>query len=546
MKHTKLTLILAIAAVTALGHCQSAPPKPVPTHAVVYDFVTGLCYEEMSDGSLKKLDHFPSLKAGKPTILRIINLNTSRYQIQIDEKEESTYSTIPGQFRSLFSLLPVRDLSNIADLKSLSGFGTNRDTANVLPPKAGAGLDMRIGELTDGVESLQNAIDASDQVDQIQAKLLAEARKLPNPTRDQVYASSDPLEPSRKAMADLRVRVKGVVDSALGGAQAKSGVSGKSMDVLGDLLHQEIRSRRERVAQLANDLDEETNNFDGVVADSLATASRDIADANRIPTLVDVTKKILKVRRAADKAVNNADRRAELIDNSMDQRSRANHQAQQLYDRIMNENLFVTDDHPFTPRLDVVHYTILVVPTKDPGDSADAPDDAVVVNLPAGGKQGAKPASDNVVIHLDTKVVGRTKVDYSTGVMLTNLTDDNYYLEKTSPTTKIVHAGISDKLTYRLAGLAHLYRTGDEAILPALSFGVGVPVNGKDPQVMLGASLILNNAQRFILTFGVCAGGVDRLNNGAKVGKPWDGTLSSLTHKVMRAGYFMGLTFNLD
>jgi hypothetical protein len=153
---------------------------------------------------------------------------------------------------------------------------------------------------------------------------------------------------------------------------------------------------------------------------------------------------------------------------------------------------------------------------------------------------GAVPAShgEEVPVYL----TGKLKVDFSSGLFLSNVTDHNYNATPSGGGALKVTKGSNNQFTPSVGGLAHVYITSSADFIPALSFGLGLAQNG-NPQYFLGGSIITGHSSRFILTAGLAGGLVQRLD-GVNVGSKLLSNIVPLRN-VFRSGMFVGLTYNL-
>ncbi|TVR83640.1 MAG: hypothetical protein EA409_02560 [Saprospirales bacterium] len=165
------------------------------------------------------------------------------------------------------------------------------------------------------------------------------------------------------------------------------------------------------------------------------------------------------------------------------------------------------------------------------------------------------------------KTSGGLKIDFSTGFIITGLTDKKYYLKSVSrldttffvdngqptdsivgidtPTLKQINEGNKDDYNFGLGILSHIYvRTGGTFNF-ALSPGLMLTSN-TDVNILLGGSIMASDKSRFVLSGGVALGRVERLRSDLAIGEIWDDSSTSIipTERVPRKSWFVSLTFN--
>lgn len=150
-------------------------------------------------------------------------------------------------------------------------------------------------------------------------------------------------------------------------------------------------------------------------------------------------------------------------------------------------------------------------------------------------------------------VEGGVKIDFSTGIFLSGLTDKKYTvvpLEKPADTMGTISKDENHSIgSFAFGALMHVSCRSVKNVKPAISFGLGL--NSTDitkANVFLGGSLIIGNQTRFVVTLGGTVANVDYLKGKYKT----DGTQyliknldENLTEKALRFSWFAGFTYNL-
>jgi hypothetical protein len=187
--------------------------------------------------------------------------------------------------------------------------------------------------------------------------------------------------------------------------------------------------------------------------------------------------------------------------------------------------------------------------------------DEYVFNLSVLPKNGL---TSNVVVDHQPVIVPLhwgIKIDASTGLFMTNLIDQKFSLKPDSSVT--LSSNGSDSVYNRrnqimqqnngnydfgVAAFIHFYTRLTNWFNMGLSLGAGVSV-APNPSIRYlgGASLLFGKNGRLILTYGCAIGFVNKLdeNNYTNLGYTYAADASSLTKKVLQAGNFWSLTFNI-
>lgn len=142
-------------------------------------------------------------------------------------------------------------------------------------------------------------------------------------------------------------------------------------------------------------------------------------------------------------------------------------------------------------------------------------------------------------------VRGGMKIDFSSGVFFTGLTDESYVTREVTDgggnMRRIVQrGGEEDDFSATVGALAHVHRRGFPV---AASFGVGT--SGSRFNYYVGPSLLLGREQRWVLTAGLTGSNVKRLAGGLRVGDTFQPENDNIpTESRFRYGFFVGFSFN--
>ena len=154
-------------------------------------------------------------------------------------------------------------------------------------------------------------------------------------------------------------------------------------------------------------------------------------------------------------------------------------------------------------------------------------------------------AEREVLLEID--VVGGIKVDFSTGVAFTSLRSRSYVTQTNAAGEAIItRRGSEDKFGVAIGSLVHVYKRGKSLHQWAGSFGIGLGNEG-EVQYYVGPSVFWGKARRWVLSFGLVGGEVERLGAGLEEGDVLEGTDTNIpVEERFDIGGFVGFTFNFS
>lgn len=157
------------------------------------------------------------------------------------------------------------------------------------------------------------------------------------------------------------------------------------------------------------------------------------------------------------------------------------------------------------------------------------------------------------IVHITTahaKVYGGLKIDLSTGVLFHNLFDESYnYVAAGNSQSSIA----KDKKTGSVKPLfpvvlTHVYWRAKGMISPGFSLGFDIDDSGK-AGYYLGPAMLLGDRQRAIISLGLALRPTNALKGKYVEGQLLDDSskpeVSDLVESVNKAGFFLGITYNL-
>ncbi len=155
------------------------------------------------------------------------------------------------------------------------------------------------------------------------------------------------------------------------------------------------------------------------------------------------------------------------------------------------------------------------------------------------------------------------KVSFSTGLGFSNyFQNQSSYVLKDLPfeqvqtgdttviqpnDTSIIIEEKGNSFTPLLTSIMHVQFRSSNDLAIGLCLGIGVPLAGtKDVQFLLGSSLILGTEQRFIISFGVSGGKVNKIGGGYQAGEYVPKGMEIPVLKDQYAvGMFLGVSYNI-
>ena len=201
----------------------------------------------------------------------------------------------------------------------------------------------------------------------------------------------------------------------------------------------------------------------------------------------------------------------------------------------INPKSFSFSASPVTAEKDVIIYEVTIKPVENED----------VMKYGSGSKE--------VSFEVPVEVLGGFKIDFSTGLFVSNLIDYKYAVTRDSIFSANdtlrgyrVFRNEEGKIKLGLSAMMHLYYRFSSIINVGLNFGVGI-IPEQSVSYLGGGSLILGNKNRFILSGGVILGSVERLSSLVKEKNlyPDIPLQNDLTVKELDFGWYFGISYNL-
>jgi len=203
---------------------------------------------------------------------------------------------------------------------------------------------------------------------------------------------------------------------------------------------------------------------------------------------------------------------------------------QAIYKALRNENNYVAVSDPVQASKDEITFEVKIEPKKD------------IENLTSTQKRE---------FPIVVPVYGGVKIDFSTGLFLSGLTDRSYSSNPLS--TDSTRSTISENPQNNIGQLSigammHVSRRSINYLKPTLSFGLGV--NSTDItnlNVFMGGGLVIGQKERFILSGGVSIANIDYLKSQYRLNTEYSTSdlSTELTDSALKMSWFASVTYNL-
>ncbi|MBL7129065.1 MAG: hypothetical protein ISS16_08785 [Ignavibacteria bacterium] len=201
----------------------------------------------------------------------------------------------------------------------------------------------------------------------------------------------------------------------------------------------------------------------------------------------------------------------------------------------INPGSFSFSASPVTAEKDVIIYEITITPIENED----------VEKYGSGSKE--------VSFKVPVEVLGGFKIDFSTGLFVSNLIDHKYAITGDSIFSANdtlrgyrILRNEEGKIKIGLSAMMHLYYRFSSIINVGLNIGVGI-IPDQSVSYLGGGSLIFGNKNRFIISGGVMLGSVERLSSLIKEKNlyPDIPLQNNLTVKELDLGWYLGISYNL-
>ena len=151
-------------------------------------------------------------------------------------------------------------------------------------------------------------------------------------------------------------------------------------------------------------------------------------------------------------------------------------------------------------------------------------------------------------VEIPLLVNGGVKIDFSTGIFVSNLVDDVYLnkpnYENGSITSYNLIKEDENPIGYGLAGYMHTYWRTHKDFNVALSLGVGIDQNTQ-VKIMPGLSLIVGRKERLVINAGFAFGKVKQLSKEQDTERLYSSKIDPIYSEPYKLGWSVGISYNL-
>ena len=156
-----------------------------------------------------------------------------------------------------------------------------------------------------------------------------------------------------------------------------------------------------------------------------------------------------------------------------------------------------------------------------------------------------KEKLNKIKIEVPLVMTGGFKVDFSSGMFISNIVDKKYVNKKDTKSTNTPYKLVSDSDSFSLgiASFMHAYFRWGEVLNVSLTLGLGFD---QDVQfkTMLGLSFILGRKQRFIFTLGGAIGKSKDILEEDKDKETNELIIPNYSNKFRKLGWFLSVSYN--
>ncbi|MEI8273939.1 MAG: hypothetical protein WCG08_15090 [Paludibacter sp.] len=175
--------------------------------------------------------------------------------------------------------------------------------------------------------------------------------------------------------------------------------------------------------------------------------------------------------------------------------------------------------------------------------------DEVVINITAKSKSEYKDKIKDINIEIPIEVTGGWKIDYSTGMFVSNLIDNLYINKPEFRNDSIIGYKLipenSNPLSYGFCGFMHAYKRSNSDCKLGLALGIGIDQNIQT-KVMFGGSLMLGKKERFIINLGCSISKTKELSNIYYIDHLYKDRVDITYSEPFKTGWFLGISYNLS
>lgn len=174
--------------------------------------------------------------------------------------------------------------------------------------------------------------------------------------------------------------------------------------------------------------------------------------------------------------------------------------------------------------------------------------DELLITIVAKPNNNYGKTSDDLKFEIPFLVKGGFKIDFSTGIFLSNISDKKYFNRPNFVNDSIKGYYLvkedNNPISYGIAGYMHAYWRNARNINVGLTLGVGIDQNTQ-VKMMPGFSLILGRKERFIFNGGVVIGKCKELSIIQNETHLYNISTEPIYSEPYKIGWFGGISYNL-
>jgi len=174
--------------------------------------------------------------------------------------------------------------------------------------------------------------------------------------------------------------------------------------------------------------------------------------------------------------------------------------------------------------------------------------DDLIITIIAKPKSPFNKSTDEIKIDIPFLIKGGWKIDFSTGIFLSNIVNQEYVNKPSyeDDTVSGYYLVREDKhpFSYGIAGYMHAYWRNACNFNGAIALGLGIDQNTQ-VKIMPGLSIILGRKERFIFNGGLVIGKSKQLSSVQDESHLYKDKTDPIFFEQYKIGWFCGVSYNL-
>lgn len=173
--------------------------------------------------------------------------------------------------------------------------------------------------------------------------------------------------------------------------------------------------------------------------------------------------------------------------------------------------------------------------------------DELVITITAKPKALFSKDNKEIKIEIPFMIKGGVKIDFSTGIFISNIVDKEYVNKPKYENDSIIGYNLiqsTNTLSYGLAGYMHVYWRVARNINGCLTLGVGIDQNTQ-VKIMPGIGLLLGRKERFIISGGTIIGKSKDLSPIQDKNILYKEKTEPIYSEPYKIGWYAGISYNL-